>query len=132
MELSTATGNPIMSPSPEEIESVLAGLPGGLDSFAILSQSELTYMQAAKGSERGFVLEYQTGSIDQHYWSAGYLPLPTVTEAFQLYAVGDPSWINLSEWEKKEISQNAAGTVPILVLALVIVAGIFWWWRAST
>ena len=37
------------------------------DPFAILSKTEMTYIQTAGGSEEGFVLEYQDGSLDRHF-----------------------------------------------------------------
>jgi hypothetical protein len=131
MDLTTGAGVAVSDPSAAQIAEVLAALPGGMDSFAILAESELSYMQAAGGPTDGFVLEYQAGSIEQHYWSArDDLPLSTVTQAFQLYATGDESWQQLATWEKKEISGSPLGVVPIALLAVALVAALLWWWRA--
>ena len=128
----TSGGVAVSDPSAARIEEVLAALPGGMDSFAIIAKSELTYMQAAGGPAAGFVLEYQAGSIDHHYWSVrDDLPLGTVTQAFQLYATGDESWQSLATWEKKEISGTFFGVLPIALVTLALLGALLWWWRAA-
>ena len=103
-----------------------------MDSFAILSESELTYIQAAGGPTEGFVLEHQTGSIEQHYWTVDdSIPLTTVVQAFQLYATGDESWHALNTWEKKEISGGSIGVLPVALVAVVFIAAMLWRWRAA-
>src|SRR5262245_27991556 len=132
MDLTTGGGIAVSDPSAAQIAEVLAALPGRIDSFAILAKSELTYMQAAGGPADGFVLEYQAGSIEQHYWSVrDDLPLSTVTEAFQLYAAGDDSWQKLATWQKKQISGTSIGVLPIALVAVLLVAAVLRWWRAA-
>ena len=48
------------------IESSISALKGEVDSFAILSKDEMTYMQALC-TENGFIVQFQIGSIDEHY-----------------------------------------------------------------
>ncbi len=109
-------------------------LPGGVDSFAILSRDELTYLQAGGGPSEGFLLEYQEGSLDQHYRSSEEsLSLSTVTSAFRLYAAEDPSWRSGVTWKRDDLDQYSAG-FPLLAIALITAAVlglILWWWRAA-
>ena len=103
MNLETNTGRKLADPSASQIADELAALPGG-DSFAILSRDELTYVQAAGARTEGFVLEYQTGSIDQHYRSTdSNLPLSTVTDVFQRYAAEDDSWQSRTAWRRDDL-----------------------------
>jgi hypothetical protein len=132
MDLTTGVRVAIANPSAAQISEVLAALPGGMNSFAILAESELTYIQAAGDPVDGFVLEYQAGSIEQHYWSVrDDLALSTVSQAFQLYATSDASWQQLAIWEKKEISGSRFGLLPIVVVVAAIVVVVLLWWRAT-
>lgn len=55
--------------TPEAVAQVVAALPGKEDPFAIVGGlDDQTYMQTLWTPE-GFVLEYQEGSVDQHYRS---------------------------------------------------------------
>jgi hypothetical protein len=134
LEFETGSGPKIFEPTSSQIAEELAALPGGIDSFAILSHDEMTYIQAAGGASERFLLEYQEGSIDQHYRSTSNdLSLSTVTEAFSLYASGDPSWKSLATWEREDLSQYSPA-FPLLPMALIgaaILALIAWLWRAT-
>ncbi len=140
MELSTGTGQQFSDPTPAEIAGVLASLPGGEDSFAILEQDDMVYIQTAGGaSEAGFVLEYQEGSLERHYRSTNdELPLETVTRAFQLYAARNPAWKSLTSWEQEDLGlpANVAPEVardgpasyllPVLLLIAAVIAVFLW------
>ncbi len=103
VNLETNTGRKLADPSASQIADELAALSGG-DSFAILSRDELTYVQAAGARTEGFVLEYQMGSIDQHYRSTdSNLPLSTVTDVFQRYAAEDDSWQSRTAWRREDL-----------------------------
>ncbi len=104
MNLETGTGRQLADPSASQIAEELAALSSGGDSFAVLSRDELTYIQAAGARSEGFILEYQAGSIDQHYRSTdSNLPLSTVTDAFQLYAAEDSSWQSRTTWRREDL-----------------------------
>lgn len=101
MKLELENGQTIQDPNTLEIEDHLRTLDGESNGYAILSQSELSYMQAAGGCETGLTVEYQDGSTDQHYSSAaGGASLHDVVEAFRAYAVSDDRWKTMFEWEK--------------------------------
>lgn len=133
MQLEIGTGLRIDDPSASQIAHELAALPGGIDSYAILSQDDLTYLQTAGGSSDGFSLEYQEGSIDRHYRSPqNDLPLATVIRAFQLYAAQDSSWRSLVAWERDDLRPHASGLAPrVLGIVVAMAALAFLWVRCA-
>src|SRR5208283_3397013 len=107
MRLSMENGTELKDPSPAEIDQALHTLNRSEDnSFAILEQSDLTYLQVAQEDDADqdgprLVLEYQDGSIDRHYQAvADPLSLETVIEIFQAFAVGDEKWPGRVQWER--------------------------------
>ena len=105
MDFETDAGRKIADPSASQIAAELASLPDG-GSFAILSLSRdnLTYVQALGNRTEGFILEYQSGSLDQHYRSTeDNLNLSTVTDVFQLYAAEDSSWQSRTKWQREDL-----------------------------
>lgn len=140
-ELMTSQGDgaPVLSPSPEIIAENLAALPGGPDSFAILARDEMTYLQTAGGGSEPFVLEYQAGSLEEHYAAEELLSLAAVTQAFQLYAAGDESWHGLVTWKKEDLASSAPSLLDssrvaswgYTLVVLVILALLIWWGRGS-
>lgn len=135
MYLETGSGLKIDDPSASQIADELASLPGGTDSFAILSQDDdLHYMQTADNPSGGFVLEYHDGSLDQHYRATdNNLPLAVVTNAFQLYAAKDSSWRTVVAWEHHDLSPSASGfpLLPAALVAAAILGLVLWRWRAA-
>jgi hypothetical protein len=91
-------------PDDQIIAQALQNLTGEGDSFAILSKTEMMYIQTAGSSEEGFVLEYQDGSLDRHFrCSDEHLDLDKVIWAFTLYICGDERWRTEFNWEKEEL-----------------------------
>jgi len=120
-------------PDAATIAKVLASLDGGRHVLATLGHSELVYLQASGSVQTGFALEYQEGSLEQHYRSRNPdLPLAQVTEIFQEYARGDGSWRVGIEWERVPFvppSASWSGTWIGFVLMLVLVIVLIWYWR---
>jgi hypothetical protein len=87
-------------------EDLLAHIAG--EDFAILSADPNTYIQygAQAGAAGGqalpdtYILEYQEGSLHQHYRAADALAPELVQEAFAKYLRGDLSWRSDFRWEK--------------------------------
>ncbi len=122
-------------PDAATIAKVLASLDGARHVLATLGHSEVTYLQAAGSVHTGFTLEYQDGSLDQHFKSqAAALPLEQVTEIFQKYARGDGSWRERVRWErvpfappKASWSATWVGFMVILAFAIMLI----WYWRGG-
>ena len=101
MELTFASGRVIADPAEAD---VLAQI--GREEFAILGVNPDTYIQCAAqtGPPYEYVLEYQDGSIDEHYAAVdGPITLDRVTAAFLKYLRGDPSWWSDFRWEKMDL-----------------------------
>ena len=110
MRLSMENGTELKDPSPAEIDQALRTLNRSEDnSFAILEQADLTYLQVAQEDDPDqdaprLVLEYQDGSMDRHYQAvADSLSLMTVIEIFQAYAGGDEKWRSRVQWEPMQV-----------------------------
>ena len=104
MKLETENGATIKNPSSAQIEDALRKLADGGGGFAILSQDEMTYLQAAGNRAGGFVVEYQDGDVDSHFEATqGAVPLGDLEKAFRLYAMGDAGWKSMFEWQAIEI-----------------------------
>ena len=133
MEFSIGGDTPVLDPSSDDIESGLSSLTGEGDSFAILAESPMTYIQTSGSPTTGFVLEYQIDSLDQHFRSASQqLPLHQVIEAFERYRTRDPAWREVTSWEREELSTESSlplGAIALAVLALGAVAA--WWFGAA-
>ena len=75
------------------------------EDFVILLDGPLTYMQCAKQApDSGYVIEYQDGSVKEHYGATGGpIALDRVVSAFIKYLRRDPSWRGDFEWERVPI-----------------------------
>ncbi len=104
MKIEIGGDRTIDNPSDSEIRRTLETLGTQPDSYIILEQDQMTYLQAAGDPATGFVLEYQEGSTDRHFQSRKTdLPLDVVAEAFSQYRQGIPDWRVRIEFEKLAI-----------------------------
>ena len=102
------------------------------DNFVVLSRDEMTYMQAAGDPSTGYIVEYQNGSLDEHYSCVDTdVGVEDVISAFNSYFKKDGRWKSALPWQKEEV---AAGGTPILLgpyirAVLLAVAGVaaVWW-----
>ena len=121
MEFSIGGDTPLLDPSSDDIEAGLSSLTGEGDSFAILAESPMTYIQTSGSATSGFVLEYQTDSLDQHFRSTSHqLPLHQVIEAFQRYRACDPAWREVTTWEREDLSAEVVGGAAFLADGLAL------------
>lgn len=103
MILELEDGTRIERPTDAQIHEALATLQNDIaNSFAILSQNELTYIQAAP-VDNGYILEFQEGDTSRHYQAVNLLPLSAVIEAFQLYNRGDDTWKLKTQWQRLDL-----------------------------
>jgi hypothetical protein len=121
------------TPDSAIISSVLAGLDGRRNLVATLARDEATYLQASGGAASGFTLIYQEGSIERRYRSDGpALPLPRVVQAFHQYFRGEPGWRDGLRWEADHERLEVSAWYEswwIYLIALLVVTGLFVWWR---
>jgi len=111
----------------ELLEEKLRSLPGEGDSFLILSKNEMTYMQTSGSIQEGFILEYQEGSVDEHYACTNSpLTQDLLVQAFKDYLNGKPDWINDLTWEKEDI-QTASFSWLLVIVVLFVLAAIAYW-----
>ena len=127
-------GRGLVGMPPEAISRLGVSLvPEGRHVFATLGSSDLTYLQASGSVTAGFALDYQDGSLDQHYRSrASDLPLDGVTAIFLKYAGGDTSWRGDVAWEHaphvpQPIPWYSTWVGYIVILLAVII--LIWLWR---
>lgn len=97
-------GKEIEEPSLPHVREVVEKLNGSVDSFAILHKSEFTYLQCHGGKLDGYNLEYQEGSLDQHFECTDNLTEEDVIEIFQAYRSGDENWRTKFNWEKQNMT----------------------------
>lgn len=83
----------------ELIESSISALAAEIDSYATLSEDEMTYIQALK-TEKGFVVQFQCGSIDQHFEFVTYLSRPQTISLFKGFLAKAPGWQDRLRYEK--------------------------------
>jgi len=88
------------------IGNTIEELQGKENPYLILDAGELTYAQTVwVGS--GYELEYQTGSIDQHFKSVSVLSAKEVTDALVAYLSRQDNWHHGIEFEVKDIRGSA-------------------------
>ena len=130
-------GNVVNEPvSDELIEKTVYSFTGEGDSFLILSVDEMTYMQASGDPGGGYVLEYQDGSLEEHYYCADPdISAGKVTDAFRSYFAKDDEWRRKYMWERENQATNIGAGYARYIIAFVIVvtlAFIAWQYTNST
>ncbi len=84
----------------DELIKAMQGFGAHLDDYAVLSQNDLTYLQAAVSDEGEFILEYQVGSIKEHYIADRTdISEEEVLRAFLSYLAGDNEWKDAYNWD---------------------------------
>ena len=109
MQLELGSGATITDPKPGQLYAALAALPGGdsYRSFAILAADEHYFVQASGSYSGGFILEYQEGSMDNHFQCENTeLDFESVVKAFQSYYRRDPHWNSNLEWKRMELPRE--------------------------
>jgi hypothetical protein len=106
MRFETGFGPAKDDPGAVEIGLLLAELPGGEGSYAILSRDDSHFLQAAGGGEEGWVVEYHDGP--DHYESSRQ-PLDVIIELFRGYREDRPGWRTLVQWKPIPFSRLSSG-----------------------
>ena len=85
-------------------------------------------MQTSGSTKNGFLLEYQNGSLQEHYAASGpELPLNLVQKAFSSYFLDSSYWKTHFKWEKEAESQATNYRASKLLLMIALIAGIILW-----
>lgn len=93
-------GNELKNPPLTHVRECIEALNGNNDSFAILSRSEYTYVQCVGGKLQGYRVEFQDGSVNEHYYCTKNLKRKEVIKIFQNYREGNDIWRTDYDWEK--------------------------------
>lgn len=108
MQLDLEDGTIYDDPTPREVAEALASLDGDANSFAIIGRDEMEYLQASGGVGAGFRVEYQAGSLREHYRCPERISLYRATRLFQKYAVGDDTWRQDLPWEPMKLDEGVS------------------------
>jgi hypothetical protein len=73
------------------------------EAFAILSRNDSTYIQTLRTPDGLFGLEYQAGSLAEHYGCYEELDKAAIIRTFALYLRDDPRWHDERQWEKMDL-----------------------------
>lgn len=120
-ELELESGAKLLNPSPEEVAAAIHTLDDDTNHFAILARSEMTYIQTARHSGGKFVVEYQEGSLDQHFMAVrDDLQVEEVVDLFTQYQLTNPQWAESVEWKKEDLGSNRGGCISVVGILAVL------------
>ena len=103
MVLKLSYGDRVADPTDARIREALARLDVGRDGegFAILNRDQMTYIQVSGDKAMGFDMEYQLGSIEEHYRAKREdFTLEEVVRALGEYRDGTIDWSDYGEWSR--------------------------------
>ena len=106
MRFETGFGLVKDDPSAGEVGLLLAELPGGDGSYAILRRDDAHFLQAARGAGEEWVVEYHDGA---DHCTAFRQPLDVIISLFQLYQQGLQGWRSLVQWKPIPLRRLSAG-----------------------
>lgn len=89
----------IDNPTKAQISTALESLNADGNSFALLEITDSVYLETCFQAEGGYIVEYQAGSLDQHF-QAIIDDLTSLTPLFHDYAGGNDSWKSKCVWER--------------------------------
>jgi hypothetical protein len=91
----------IQNPTEQDLRTWIEKIAANEWDLAILYKDDDSYVQTAGGIKKGtLMLEYQDGSIDEHYRATGYPTTEDVIAAFTAYLRGDGWWEGQFIWER--------------------------------
>ena len=87
----------------DNIAEIVKQIENKENPFAILEKEDQLYMQTLWTPD-GYDLEYQEGSVLEHYWLAEFTSQEDAIWALQTYLKGEPYWKTKFKFEKKNIA----------------------------
>jgi len=94
----------------EHITASLSALDGVWDSFLILSRDEMHYVQTCGDKSSGFQVEYQEGTLDEHYECCLLLSFKETVDIFHSYFDGTDDWKQNHSWKKMQLNYSSSGS----------------------
>ena len=86
----------------ELIENTLNSINEQIDSFAVLAKDDMNYVQTLN-TENGFIVQFQNGSIEEHYEFETYLSRPQTLKLFKAYFCREVHWSGNLSYSKVEL-----------------------------
>ncbi|MCK5715073.1 MAG: hypothetical protein KAH64_03855 [Nitrosomonadaceae bacterium] len=105
MNIICPTLNREESASEKNIKELIPLLKEKEDPFLILEKDQLTYMQILWSTD-GYIIEYQEGSVQQHYQSTEAVSSESVIEVLLLYLKENNNWKNSFKFQTVEIQDK--------------------------
>lgn len=102
MRIAAPTLNLDCEADEQTVLDALAQLENRTDPFVFLLRSELTYVQGL-WTDKGYILEYQDGDVEQHFTSPKVLTLDEIQTVFLQYLAGGGAWKEQYDFEEKVI-----------------------------
>ncbi len=116
LRLELTNGNMIENPTQKDIVSILSALDHRKHPFVKLKENNLKYMQANIHLFGYYSLEYQNGSIHEHYVCKVFpLSLDTIKDILEDYMYEGSAWRAKLEWEKVEYVPPPSAEVAVLL-----------------
>ena len=86
-------------------QEVIENLANGVEISVILVDTDapdngMTYVQAITDEDDVYILEYQDGSLDRHYFCSSEISIDDIVRVFVLYLDANPEWQMGLHWEK--------------------------------
>jgi len=100
MRLELEDNTVINDPTHSQVEKVIRSLRTSGRSFAILEKQPGYYMQTVKNDDGSFTVEYQDGSLEQHFESSYYIYVDEVIEILLQYLDGCTNWKSRHVWKQ--------------------------------
>jgi Caspase domain len=97
----------ILNPSLKQIKDAIRSITPGPHPFLILQKGSdgLTYMQAMLEDDSLWSLEYQDGSLGQHFLASTELSTEEAIGLFLAFVKGDKAWHTSVKWERLDIGK---------------------------
>jgi hypothetical protein len=124
MKLSRGTGADVVDPTPDQIVEAIRSLPGGMDSFVILTRSENQFLQTLGSRQEGFHLEYKESEARHFVATDAEITETQLIQTFLAYLDGDDSWKRRHQWTTLKASGGCRNTA-VSVLAIALGAALF-------
>ena len=87
------------------VAQAIESLSSEVGNYVILVNTDIpdngmTFIQTLYDEDGVYLLEYQSGSLDEHYFCGSEISLDDITRVFLLYLSNSPKWQIGLYWEK--------------------------------